>query len=125
MQTDSHPGTKEMKELTLQRSVSENKNTVSAASLESELRRWKLILSTSFILGSGVGSVGLILGLVSLSHVLKGYWLIDTFSAILLVTAFPLFILAAHSLDRAHELRRQISLKHCKETGFTVEEKES
>lgn len=90
----------------------------SVSKLAIGLRRWRLILIASAVSGGLSWIGGMAIGLLSLVGELNTHPRIDRFGTVLLVAAFPLIILAAHCLDRAHEVEKAITIEYCRRTGM-------
>ncbi len=95
---------------------------MSRTALGTGLRRWKFILLFSSLTGSVCGLVGTTLGVMSLLKLLSDYRLLDDVGTALLVVAFPMLVLAAHSLDKAHEVETTIRMEGCRPTGMIENE---
>ena len=113
-----------MRALTLPNTLYTEKKTMSRTALEASLENWKLTLVVGSVFGGICGLVGMILGLMSLLGFLNNYPLLNGAGTLLLVIAFPLIILAAHSLDKAYEIDKEITIQYCRQTGMTDKEGE-
>ena len=108
-----------MRELTLPNSLYLKKaKEMSRTTLELRLERWKRALIISIVLGGFFGIVGTMLGMLSLLGLLSSYRLLDQLGTAFLVVAFPLIVLAAHCLDKAHEVEKVIRAEYCRQTGI-------
>ena len=111
-----------MRELTLPNSLYVEKKKMSRTALNASLDRWKRTLCVSAVLGGIWGVVGMTLGLLSLLGLLKVDGWLDDLGTVSLVVAFPLIILAAHSLDKAYEIDKAMTIEYCRHTGMIVDE---
>ena len=91
---------------------------MSRSALESSFARWKFVLLFSSLSGGICLLIGTTLGSMSLLRLLTNYPQVDNFGTILLACAFPLLILAAHSLDKAHDAETAMRLEYCRRTGM-------
>ena len=108
-----------MRELTLPNSLYMEEKKMSRTTLEASLQRWKFMFVASSICGGVCGLLGMTLGLMSLLRLLTSYKILDGLGTALLVVAFPLIVLAAHSLDKAYEADKAITIENCRRTGMT------
>ncbi|MBK8466840.1 MAG: hypothetical protein IPL32_13505 [Chloracidobacterium sp.] len=83
---------------------------MSGTALETTLLRWKMTFVFSSALGGITGLVGTVIGTLSLLRLLSDYHRVENFGTVLLVVAFPLLILAAHSIDKAHEAEKSMTM---------------
>ncbi len=110
-----------MRTLTLQNTLYREK-TISGTAIESGLQEWRSSFVVAATLGGLCGLTGLILSGLHLFGMSGSYHFVDNVGAGLLVMAFLLFSLAAHSLDRAREFETAIRIDRCKRTGMIVDE---
>lgn len=82
----------------------------SGTALEATLLHWKMTFVFSGALGAITGLAGTVIGVLSLLRLLSNYHRVENFGTVLLVVAFPLLILAAHSVDKAHEAEKSITM---------------
>ncbi len=75
------------------------------STIPSNVRRWQIVISVSFVMGAFLGLLGLLLSLLSALGIAINRNITGQTEAGLLVTVFVLLITAAHGLDRVHELR--------------------
>jgi hypothetical protein len=106
-----------MNSVTLPNSLYKAKKKVTRKTLQTSLERWNVTFVFSSAFGAFCGFVGTILGTLSLLGLLQAYRSIDQLGTALLVAAFPLLILAAHSLDKAHEIDKAINIEYCSLNG--------
>ena len=71
-------------------------------------RRWALGLAVSCLAAFLAGLLGLVLGTISLLHIIPAGGSSAILGPALLVAAFPLLILAAHCMDKIDEGSREI-----------------
>lgn len=95
---------------------------MSRSALEANFARWKFTLLFSSLLGGICLLVGTTLGLLSLLGLLTNYPMLDNFGTAMLAVGFPLLVLAAHSLDKAHDAETATRIEYCKRTGMINEE---
>ena len=69
------------------------------------IRRWQILLAASFVLGTFLGLVGLLLSLMSAVRILTNDIITGQTEAALIVIALLLLIVGAHCVDRINELR--------------------
>lgn len=81
-----------------------------------------MTLFISAVPGGFCGVAGVTLSTMSLVGLLSTHRRIDHIGTGLLIAAFPLIILAAHCLDKAHEVEKAITIEYCKRTGMTDED---
>jgi hypothetical protein len=104
-------GRMKMSSVTLPNSLYKAKKKVTRKTLQASLERWNVTLVFSSAFGAFCGLLGTILGTLSLFGLLQAYRSIDQLGIALLVAAFPLMVLAAHSLDKAHEIDKTINIE--------------
>lgn len=108
-----------MRELTLPNSLYLKKaKEISRPALASKLELWKRMLIVSIVLGGFFGIVGTTLGMMSLLGLLGSYRMLDQLGTAFLVVAFPLVVLAAHCLDKGHEVEKAIRVEYFRRTGI-------
>lgn len=95
---------------------------MSRTALETSLGRWKVVLMLSSLFGSICGLMGTTLGVMSLLRLLTDHRLLDIAGTVLLVVAFPLLVLAAHSLDKVSEADKAIRIESCRRTGLMTDD---
>jgi hypothetical protein len=110
-------GRMKMSSVTLPNSLYKDKKKVTRKALQASIERWNVTLVFSSAFGTFCGLLGTILGTLSLFGLLQAYRSIDQLGIALLVAAFPLLILAAHSLDKAHEIDKAINIEYCRLNG--------
>ena len=71
-------------------------------------RRWGLGLAVSCLAAFLTGLVGLVLGAISLLHLVPADSNWGIYGPVLLIVAFPLMILAAHCMDKIDEVNAAI-----------------
>jgi len=78
---------------------------------------WMTALVTSGSLGAITGVSAILIGTGSffgLSKEIKG---ISSLLTVLIIIAFPMFVIAAHCLDRLDDVERSIRIEYCNATG--------
>jgi cytochrome c biogenesis protein CcdA len=82
------------------------------ARLVKRRRRWALGLAVSCMAAFLTGLVGLVLGAISLLHLVPADRDWGIYGPVLLMVAFPLMILAAHCMDKIDEVNAVIRCKN-------------
>src|SRR5215216_7042214 len=78
---------------------------------------WMTALITSAFLGALTSVSAILIGSASffgLSREIKG---ISSLVTVLIIIAFPMFVIAAHCLDRLDDVERSIRIEYCNATG--------
>ena len=100
--------------------ISIDKNLRHAAEDDEVLRRcrhkWMGVMIVSGFLGIGAGIVGGVMSIIAATR-LSGPRL-STIGVALVAAAFPLFILAAHSMDKIGEADKKVRLNRSNRSGL-------
>lgn len=91
---------------------------VSTPSMQQGLRLWTTGLLASAIAGGAAGLVGLAIGTLSITDLAQSGTDLSTLSSVLVAISFPLFILAAHCIDKVAAADMAIRLEYCRQNGL-------
>jgi uncharacterized membrane protein YfcA len=86
---------------------------------EKSRRYWTWALFGSAVGGAIAGVCGLFIGLVSLLGLTDSRSALAVVGTLMVAVSFPLFLLAAHCLDRIHAIDWEIRLEYCREHGLS------
>ena len=84
--------------------------------------RWMAGLVVSSVLGTFSGFGGMMIGLLSLLGLLGDGSSLPTVGTWLIVMVFPLFVGAAHALDKIHEAENAMRREYCRKHGLRDED---
>ena len=86
--------------------------------LERERAYWTMGLMSSASLGAIAGLSGILIGAASFVGLASGMRWTSSLVTWLIVISFPLFVLAAHCLDRLDDVEKRIRAEYCKQHGL-------
>lgn len=112
------PGMEKMTTATAIPHIGRQISSLPRTRLERSLRSWNIALFISALLGAVSGLGGLVIGFISLVGLTDREQGLSILGTLLIVASFPLFILAAHCLDKTGEIDKAIRLEYCRQHGL-------